>query len=94
MEKPVVADPGELDTPPVQLKTVRTLLLTAIGALIAALGNSDWRVQMLIGAAIVGFAIYGIKRPNDLFKAAKSLKSQFAALAYRPSSWSLRPSLS
>lgn len=79
VEKPVVADPGELETPPAQSKTVWTWLFTAVGAPIAAFGNLDWRVQMLIVAVIVGFAIYGIKRRNDLFKAVKALKSEIAA---------------
>lgn len=39
VEKPVVADPGELETPPAQSKTVWTWLLTAIGAPIAAFGR-------------------------------------------------------
>lgn len=76
VEKPVVADPGELETPPSKSKTVWTWLLTGIGAPIAAFGNLDWRAQLLIVAAIVGFAIYGIKRRADLFKAVKDLKAE------------------
>lgn len=76
VEKPVVADPGEMATPPSKSKTVWTWLLTAIGAPIAAFGNLDWRVQLAIVAVIVGFAIYGIKRRNDLFKAVRALKAE------------------
>lgn len=75
---PVVADPEELSTPPSKSKTVWTWLLTAIGAPLAAFGNLDWRVQMAIVAVIVGFAIYGIKRRNDLFKAVRRLKDELA----------------
>ena len=79
VEKPVVADPGELETPASKSKTVWTWLLTAIGAPIAAFGNLDWRVQLAIVAVIVGFAMYGIKRRADLAKAVRDLKSEFAA---------------
>ena len=76
IEKPVVADPGELGKSPSKSKTVWTWLLTGIGAPIAAFGNLDWRVQLVIVVAIVGFAIYGIKRRADLFKAVKDLKAE------------------
>jgi lysozyme family protein len=76
VEKPVVADPGELETPTTKSKTFWTWLLTAIGAPLAAFGNLDWRVQFAIVVVIVGFAIYGIKRRNDLFKAVKGLRAE------------------
>jgi hypothetical protein len=38
----------------------------------------DWRVQIFFSVAIVGFAIYGIKRRSDLFKAVKELQSEFS----------------
>jgi hypothetical protein len=76
VEKPVVADPEELGTPPAKSKTVWTWLLMAIGAPIAAFGNLDWRVQLAIVVVIVGFAICGIKRRADLFKAVKDLKAE------------------
>lgn len=76
VEKPVVADPGELETPTTKSKTFWTWLLTAIGAPLAAFGNLDWRVQLAIVVVIVGFAIYGIKRRNDLFKAVKGLRAE------------------
>ena len=77
VEKPVVADPEELSTPPSKSKTVWTWLLTAIGAPVAAFGNLDWRVQMVIVGVNVAFAIYGIKRRADLFKAVRQLKAEF-----------------
>lgn len=76
VEKPVVVDPGELETPASKSKTVWTWLFTAIGAPIAAFGNLDWRVQLAIVAVIVGFAIYGIKRRADLAKAVRDLKAE------------------
>lgn len=76
---PVVADPGELETPASKSKTVWTWALTAIGAPIAAFGNLDWRVQLAIVLVIVGFAVYGIKRRADLAKAVRDLKAEFAS---------------
>ncbi|NKE77528.1 glycoside hydrolase family 104 protein [Ochrobactrum sp. MC-1LL] len=80
VEKPVVADPGELEQHPAKSKTVWTWALAGIGAAVTAvgdfLGGLDWRVQLFISMAIVAFAIYGIKRRNDLFKAVKDLKAQ------------------
>lgn len=79
IEKPVVVDPGELETPASKSKTVWTWLLTAIGAPIAAFGNLDWRVQLVIVAVIVGFAVYGIKRRADLARAVRDLKAEFGS---------------
>lgn len=80
VEKPVVADPGELEQHPAKSKTVWTWGLAALGAVVTAvgdfLGGLDWRVQLFISAAIVAFAVYGIKRRNDLFKAVRDLKSE------------------
>lgn len=76
IEKPVVADPGELATPASKSKTVWTWLLTAIGAPLAAFGNLDWRVQLAIVAVIIGFAVYGIKRRADLARAVRDLKAE------------------
>jgi muramidase (phage lysozyme) len=78
VEKPVVADPGELGTPAAKSKTVWMWFLTAIGAPLAAFGNLDWRVQLVIVGVIVGFAVYGIKRRADLAKAVRDLKAEFA----------------
>lgn len=72
----MVAGPEELGTPPANSKTVWTWLLRGIGAPIAAFGNLDWRAQLVIVVAIVGFAIYGIKRRADLFKAVRNLKAE------------------
>ncbi len=80
VEKPVVADPEELGTPPAKSKTVWTWALAGIGSIVAAVGDFmgglDWRVQLFISAMIVAFAIYGIKRRADLFKAVKDLKAE------------------
>ncbi len=80
VEKPVVADPEELGTPPAKSKTVWTWALAGVGSIITAVGNFmgglDWRVQMFISAMIVAFAVYGIKRRADLFKAVKDLKAE------------------
>lgn len=41
------------------------------------LGGLDWRCPAsFFSAAIIGFAIYGIKRRADLFKAVKDLRSE------------------
>jgi hypothetical protein len=80
VEKPVVADPGELEKPPAKSKTVWTWALAGIGSIVAAAGDAmgkmDWRVQMFIAAMIVAFAIYGIKRRFDLARAVKALKAE------------------
>lgn len=76
VEKPVVADPGELEQSPAKSKTVWTWLLTALGAPVAAFAGLDWRVQLVIVGVIVAFAVYGIKRRVDLFNAVKSLKEE------------------
>lgn len=80
IKEPIVADPGELEKHPAKSKTVWTWALAAVGAIITAigdfLGGLDWRVQLFISAAIVVFAVYGIKRRNDLFKAVKDLKAE------------------
>lgn len=77
---PVVADPGELGTKPSKSKTVWTWagagIMSAISGAGSFLGGLDWRVQLLFSAAIIGFAIYGIKRRADLFKAVKDLQSE------------------
>lgn len=81
VETPVVADPGELEKSPAKSKTVWTWALTAIGTGVSAvgsfLGGLDWRVQLFISAAIVGFAVYGIKRRFDLAKAVRDLNAEF-----------------
>lgn len=78
---PEFADPGELETHPAKSKTVWTWALTAVGTVGMAigdfLGNLDWRVQLFITAAIVCFAVYGIKRRADLFRSVKELKESF-----------------
>lgn len=76
VEKPVVADPGEMDTPVTKSKTFWTWLLTAIGAPFAAFGNLDWRVQLAIVGVIVLFAAYGITRRAQLAQAVRALKSE------------------
>ncbi|MCP8894308.1 hypothetical protein KYK29_05150 [Shinella daejeonensis] len=82
VEKPVVADPGELGTPAGKSKTVRTWALAGLGSIVTAVGNFmgglDWRVQLFISAMIVAFAVYGIKRRFDLAKAVRDLKAEFS----------------
>ncbi|KFB11021.1 glycoside hydrolase family 108 protein [Nitratireductor basaltis] len=77
VEKPVVKDPENLDKPMAKSKTVWMWLTTAIGAPLAALADLDWRVQLVIVAVIVGFAIYAIKRRHDLAKVYRDLKAEF-----------------
>lgn len=54
VEKPAVADPEELGTPPAKSKTVWTWVLAGIGSIVTAVGNFmgglDWRVQLFISA--------------------------------------------
>ncbi|CDX54593.1 hypothetical protein MPL1032_190167 [Mesorhizobium plurifarium] len=76
VEKPVVADPGELHKPVTKTKTFWTWLLTALGAPLAAFGNFDWRVQLAIVAVIVAFAVYGITRRAQLAQAVRDLKTE------------------
>lgn len=76
VEKPVVADPGELHTPVTKSKTFWTWLLTAIGAPVAAFGNFDWRVQPTIVGVIVAFAAYGTTRRAQFAQAVRDLKSE------------------
>ena len=82
VEKPVVADPGELEKHPARSKTVWTWALAGLGALVSAvgefMGGLDWRAQMIISAGIIGFAVYGIKRRNDLFNAVRDLKAEIS----------------
>jgi len=74
---PVVADPGELGTPPAKSKTVITNILTGIGMVVTAigsfLGGLDWRVQLFICAMVGAFAVYAIKRRVELYNAVKDL---------------------
>ncbi|RWN78082.1 MAG: hypothetical protein EOS02_09995 [Mesorhizobium sp.] len=76
VEKPVVADPGELDTPVTKSKTFWTWLLTIIGAPFAAFGGLDWRVQLAIVGVIVVFGIYGITRRAQLAQAVRKLRTE------------------
>lgn len=82
VEKPVVADPGELGTPAGKSKTVRTWALAGLGAIVTAagdfMGGLDWRVQLFISASTIAFAAYGIKRRFDLAKAVRDLKAEFS----------------
>ncbi|WP_420961028.1 hypothetical protein [Brucella sp. IR073] len=83
VKETVVADPGELEKHPAKSKTTWTWALAGVGAGVSAagefLGGLDWRAQLLISAAIVAFAVYGIKRRVDLFRAVKDLKSEMGA---------------
>lgn len=79
---PVVADPGELGTPPIKSKTVITNVLSGIGMIATAVGplfdGLDWRVQLFICAMVVGFVVYAIKRRFDLYKAVKALHTELS----------------
>lgn len=83
VEKPVVADPGELEKSPAQSKTVWTWALAGAGSIVTAagsfLGGLDWRAQLLISGAIVVLAANGIKRRFDLAQAVRDLKAEFEA---------------
>lgn len=83
IEKPVVADPGEMEKAPGRSKTVLTWAATLVGAIVSAigsfLGGLDWRVQLFISAAMVLFAAYGIKRRFDLAKAVRKLRAELEA---------------
>lgn len=76
VEKPVVADPGELNKPVTKSKTFWTWLLAALGAPVATFGGLDWRVQMAIVGMIVAFAIYGITRRAQLAAAVRALRAE------------------
>lgn len=83
VKEPVVADPGELSTPPSKSKTVWTWALTIAGAAVTAagefIGGLDWRAQLAICVMIGAFGVYGIKRRNDLYKEVKNLHDQFTS---------------
>lgn len=76
IEKPVVADPGELEKHPAKSKTVWSWLLSIIAAPFLAFGNLDWRVQIAIVVVVVALGVYAIKRRHDLFKAVRDLKKE------------------
>jgi muramidase (phage lysozyme) len=75
VEKPVVADPGELEKHPAKSKTVWQWIITSVLLPVLA-AVDDWRVQLAIVALVGGFAIYAIKRRVDLFNAVKALKAE------------------
>jgi len=77
VEKPVVADPGELEQAAVKSKTVLTWAATAVGAPLAAFGNLHWAAQLVLVSAIVLFAAYGIKRRFDLAAAVRQLEKVY-----------------
>nr|WP_295984301.1 hypothetical protein [uncultured Agrobacterium sp.] len=72
-------DPEKLDKPLLKSKTVWQWLLTIVGAPVAAFGGFDWRVQIFIVTAIIGFGIYAIKRRADIAKVYSDLKAEFDA---------------
>lgn len=74
IERPVVADPGELEASPATSKTTLMSLFTMFAAPFAALGGLDWRVQLALLAVVVGFSVYAIKRRFDLAIAVKKLR--------------------
>lgn len=70
------ADPEQLDKPLVKSKTVWQWLLTPIGAVAAAFGGFDWRVQLAIVAVITAFAVYAIKRRADIARVYRQIKAE------------------
>lgn len=78
VEKPVVADPGELEQSPMKSKTVWQWIITTILVPVLAVFQ-DWRVQLAIVVLVALFAAYAIKRRFDLAKAVKDLKSEIGA---------------
>lgn len=78
VEKPVVADPGELEQSPMKSKTVWQWIITTVLVPVLAVFQ-DWRVQLVIVAIVTLFAVYAIKRRFDLAKAVKELKAEFEA---------------
>lgn len=78
IEKPVVADPGELEQSPMKSKTVWQWIITTVLVPVLAVFQ-DWRVQMAIVVIIALFAAYAIKRRFDLAKAVKELKAEIGA---------------
>jgi len=77
VEKPVIADPGEMEQPAVTSKTVLTWMATALAAPLAAFGNLHWGAQLVLVSAIVAFAAYGIKRRFDLAAAVRQLAKDY-----------------
>ncbi|WP_313194591.1 hypothetical protein [Shinella zoogloeoides] len=78
VEKPVVADPGELEQSPMKSKTVWQWIITTVLVPVLAVFQ-DWRVQLVIVGIVTLFAVYAIKRRFDLAKAVKELKAEFEA---------------
>lgn len=78
IEKPVVADPGELEQSPMKSKTVWQWIITSVLVPVLAVFD-DWRVQLAIVVLVAAFAAYAIKRRFDLAKAVKDLKSEIEA---------------
>jgi len=74
-----IADPENLKKHPATSKTVWTWFATAVAAPLAAFADLDWRVQLVIIAVIVGFAIYGIKRRFDLSRIMRKLHEEHEA---------------
>lgn len=68
---PVVPVPPAKPKPEPLAKSKRfwTWVMTGIGAPLAAFGALDWRVQLVIVAVIVGFAIYAISAMPQVRKA-------------------------
>lgn len=74
VEKPVVADPEELEKHPLKSKTVWQWIITSI--IVPLMGVfSDRYVQLAIIMIVAAFAVYAIKRRWDLFSAVKNLKA-------------------
>lgn len=78
IEKPVVADPEELDKPLTKSKTFWQWIFTPLLSAFATFGGFDWRIQLVLIAVVVGFAIYAIKRRGDLARAVRELKAELS----------------
>lgn len=74
-EKPVVADPGELERSPLKSKTVWQWIITTVLVPVLAVFQ-DWRVQLAVVVIVALFAAYAIKRRFDLAKAVRKLRAE------------------
>lgn len=80
-EKQVLADPEDLDRPVTKTKTFWTWIFTMLGAPAAAFAGLDWRVQIVIIAAILGLGFYAIMSRKRLADAVREIRSDIEGAA-------------